>query len=116
MLKKYGAGLPLVVCALAPAQSTLSADHRIALCAGRGFDGIDKLANTQINLIKENRIANVGPAEQGHVPDHAEVEDLSRDTVLAGRIDARTTELERVQFFMKDGRVFKNEPNDGDLI
>jgi hypothetical protein len=87
MLKKYGAGLPHVVCALAPAQSTLSANRRIAVCAGRAFDGIDKLATTQISLIKENRI-----------------------------VTAHTNEVELVQFVMKDGHIFKNEPNDGDLI
>jgi imidazolonepropionase-like amidohydrolase len=90
MLKKYGAGFLLLVCALAPAQSTLPPDHWIAVRAGRMFDGTDKLAANQIILIKGNRIAKVGPAEQVQVPADAEVIDLSHATVLPGLIDAHT--------------------------
>jgi len=60
MLKKYGAGLLPVVRALAPVQSTLSADHWIAVRAGPVFALTDKLATNQIILIKGNRIAKIG--------------------------------------------------------
>src|SRR4029077_5153492 len=94
MLKKYGAGFLLLVCALAPspasAQSTSPTDHWIAVRAGRLFDGTDKLAGNQVILVKGNRIAKVGPAEQVQVPVDAEVIDLSHTTVLPGLIDAHT--------------------------
>jgi len=94
MLKKYGAGFLLLVCALAPspgsAQSTSPTDHWIAVRAGRLFDGTDKLAANQVILIKGNRIAKVGPAEQVQVPVDAEVLDLSHAIVLPGLIDAHT--------------------------
>src|ERR1700726_295685 len=94
MLRKYGAGFLLLVCALAPfsasAQSTSPTDHWIAVRAGRLFDGTDKLAANQVILIKGNRIAKVGPAEQVQVPADAEVVDLSHATVLPGLIDAHT--------------------------
>ncbi len=99
MLNKYGAGFLLLVCALAPfsalAQSTPptehgTTDHWIAVRAGRLFDGTEKLAVNQVILIKGNRIAKVGPAEQVQVPADAEVVDLSHATVLPGLIDAHT--------------------------
>src|SRR6202047_4614756 len=90
MLNKYGAGFLLLVCALAPAQSTTPADHWIAVRAGRLFDGTEKLAVNQVILIKGNRIAKVGSAEQVQVPADAEVVDLSHATVLPGLIDAHT--------------------------
>src|SRR5713101_6222481 len=90
MLKKYGAGFLLLVCALAPAQSTPPTDHWIAVRAGRLFDGTEKLATNQVILIKGNRIANVGPAEQVQVPADFEVVDLSHATVLPGLVDAHT--------------------------
>jgi imidazolonepropionase-like amidohydrolase len=94
MLKRYGAGFLLWVCALAPvsasAQSPLPTDHWIAVRAGRLFDGTEKLAANQVILIKGNRIAKVGPAEQVQVPAEAEVVDLRRATVLPGLIDAHT--------------------------
>src|SRR5712691_5068385 len=90
MLKKYGAGFLLLVCALALAQSTPPTDHWIAVRAGRLFDGTEKLATNQVILIKGNRIARVGPAEQVQVPADAEVVDLSHATVLPGLIDAHT--------------------------
>src|SRR5258708_7990007 len=90
MLKKYGAGFLLLVCALAPAQSTPPTDHWIAVRAGRLFDGTEKLATNQVILIKRNRITRVGPAEQVQVPADAEVVDLSHATVLPGLIDAHT--------------------------
>jgi len=90
MLKKYGAGFLLLVCVLASAQSSHPADHWIAVRAGRLFDGTEKLAVNQVILIKGNRIAKVGPAEQVQVPADAEVVDLSHATVLPGLIDAHT--------------------------
>src|SRR6266404_4695268 len=94
MLKKYSAGFLLLVCALAPlsapAQSTPPPDHWIAVRAGRLFDGTEKLAVNQVILIKGNRIAKVGPAEQVQIPADAEVVDLSHATVLPGLIDAHT--------------------------
>ncbi|HWY20011.1 MAG TPA: amidohydrolase family protein [Candidatus Acidoferrum sp.] len=90
MLNKYGAGFLLLVCALAPAQSTTPADHWIAVRAGRLFDGTGKLAVNQVILIKGNRIAKVGSAVQVQVPADAEVVDLSHATVLPGLIDAHT--------------------------
>lgn len=94
MLEKYGAGFLLLVCALAPvsasAQSPSPTDHWIAVRAGRLFDGTEKLAANQVILIKGNRIAKVGPAEQVPVPAEAEVVDLSHATVLPGLIDAHT--------------------------
>src|SRR5580692_5045880 len=94
MLTEYGAGFLLLVCALAPApvpaQSTLPGDHSIAVRAGRLFDGTEKLATNQVILIKGNRIAKVGSAEQVPVPPDAEVMDLSYATVLPGLIDAHT--------------------------
>jgi imidazolonepropionase-like amidohydrolase len=90
MLKKYGAGFLLLVCALAPAQSIPPADHWTAVRAGRLFDGTDKLAANQVILVNGNRIAKVGSAEQVQVPAGAEVVDLSHATVLPGLIDAHT--------------------------
>jgi imidazolonepropionase-like amidohydrolase len=94
MLRKYGAGFLLLVCVLAPfsasAQSTPPTDHWIAVRAGRLFDGTEKLVANQVILIKGNRIAKVGPAEQVQVPADAEVVDLSHATVLPGLIDAHT--------------------------
>jgi imidazolonepropionase-like amidohydrolase len=90
MRKGHGVGFLLLVCVLASAQSTSPADHWIAVLAGRLFDGSDKLAVNQVVLIKGNRIAKVGPAEQVKVPADAEVVDLSHATVLPGLIDAHT--------------------------
>src|SRR5712692_11120841 len=90
MRKKYGAGFLLLVCTLVPAQSPPPAEHWMAIRAGRLFDGTEKLATNQVILIKGNRIAKVGPAEQVQVPADAEVVDLSHATVLPGLIDAHT--------------------------
>src|SRR5258707_13164303 len=99
MLKKYCAGFRVLLCAFAairaPAQSTspgdrVITDHWIAVRAGRLFDGTEKLAVNQVILIKGNRIAKVGPAEQVQIPADAEVLDLSHATVLPGLIDAHT--------------------------
>jgi len=64
MLKKYCAGLLLLVCTLAPAQSTAPANHGIAVRAGR--------------------------FERVQVPADAEVVDLTPATVLLRLSDAHT--------------------------
>ena len=90
MLKKYGLSFLLLVCMLAPAQSTVPAEHWIAVRAGRLFDGTEKFAPNQVILIKGDRIVKVGPAERVQVPGDAEVVDLTHATVLPGLIDAHT--------------------------
>jgi hypothetical protein len=64
MLRKYSAGVLLLVCTLASAQSSAPVDRWIAVRAGRLFDGTEKLAPNQVILIKGDRIVKVGPAEQ----------------------------------------------------
>ena len=99
MLNKYGAGFLLLACTLssfsasaqsAPPTDLGNVDHWIAVRAGRLFDGTERLAVNQVILIKGNRIAKVGPAEQVQIPADAEVVDLSHATVLPGLIDAHT--------------------------
>src|SRR6202166_2955719 len=90
MLRKYSAGLLLLVCTLAPAQSAPAADHWIAIRAGHLFDGTAKLAANQVILIKGDRIVKVGAAELVQLPADAEVLDLTHATVLPGLIDAHT--------------------------
>jgi imidazolonepropionase-like amidohydrolase len=90
LFKKYGTVFLLMVCALASAQSSVAADHWIAVRAGRLFDGAEKLAANQVILIKGDRIVKVGPAERVQVPVDAEVVDLTYATVLPGLIDAHT--------------------------
>src|SRR6266446_4009522 len=99
MLNKYGAGFLLLACSLssfsasaqsAPPTDLGNVDHWIAVRAGRLFDGTDRLAVNQVILIKGNRIAKVGPAEQVQIPADAEVVDLSHATVLPGLIDTHT--------------------------
>jgi imidazolonepropionase-like amidohydrolase len=90
MRRKYSAGVLLLVCTLASAQSSAPVDRWIAVRAGRLFDGTEKLAANQVILIKGDRIVKVGPAEQVQVPADAEVVDLTHATVLPGLIDAHT--------------------------
>jgi imidazolonepropionase-like amidohydrolase len=90
MLRKYSAGVLLLVCTLASAQSSAPVDRWIAVRAGRLFDGTENLAPNQVILIKGDRIVKVGPAEQVQVPADAEVVDLTHATVLPGLIDAHT--------------------------
>jgi imidazolonepropionase-like amidohydrolase len=90
MLKKYGTAFLLLACTLAAAQSAAPAEHWIAVRAGRLFEGAEKLAANQVILIKGDRIAKVGPADQVQVPKGAEVVDLTHATVLPGLIDAHT--------------------------
>ena len=90
MRRKYSAGVLLLVCTLASAQSSAPVDRWIAVRAGRLFNGTEKLAANQVILIKGDRIVKVGPAEQVQVPADAEVVDLTHATVLPGLIDAHT--------------------------
>jgi len=59
-----------------------------AVRAGRMFDAKagKNLAN-QVILIKDGRIADIGPADRVQIPQGAKVIDLSRATVLPGLID-----------------------------
>ena len=80
----------LLACTLASAQTSGSADHWIAVRAGRLFVGTDRLQANQIVLIKGDRIAEVGSAETVKIPAGSEIIDLSAATVLPGLIDAHT--------------------------
>ena len=63
----------------------------IAIRAGRLFDSkTGQMLPDQVVLILNNRIAQVGSTAQIKVPDGAGVIDLSKETVLAGLIDAHT--------------------------
>jgi imidazolonepropionase-like amidohydrolase len=89
MLKRIFASV-LLVCAVAGAQSVVSTDHCIAVRAGRLFTGSEKLSPNQVVLIKDERIAEVGPADKIKIPGGCEIIDLSHATVLPGLIDAHT--------------------------
>src|SRR6202790_4765464 len=90
MIKRHFAGLVLLACTLASAQ-TPSPEHWIAIRAGRLFDTKSaKMVNNQVVLIHGDRIAEVGPTERVKVPAGAEVVDLSQATVVPGLIDAHT--------------------------
>ena len=80
----------LLVCAIAGAQTTASPDHWTAIRAGRLFTGAEKLATTQVVLIRGDRIREVGPADRVNIPADCEIIDLSRATVLPGLIDTHT--------------------------
>jgi imidazolonepropionase-like amidohydrolase len=94
MLKRYSAAplLLLLACALTGGQTlSPSADHSIAIRAGRLFDTkTEKLVSNQVVLIRGDRIAEVGPGERVKVPAGADVIDLSHATVLPGLIDTHT--------------------------
>jgi imidazolonepropionase-like amidohydrolase len=63
----------------------------IAIRAGHLFDSKSgKLIENQIVLIKDDKIAAVGPAESVQIPSDAQVIDLSKSTVLPGLIDGHT--------------------------
>ncbi len=80
----------LLACTFAHSQAP-APDGWIAVRAGRLFDGrSDKLATSQVVLIKGDRIVEVGPADRVKIPAGAEVVDLSHATVLPGLIDAHT--------------------------
>lgn len=73
------------------AQSPVSPEHWTAVRAGHLFDGkSDSLVSNQVILIKGDKIAQVGPADQVKIPSDAEVLELSHATVLPGLIDAHT--------------------------
>jgi len=82
--------LPFLLRSIDIAADRAITDHWIAVRAGHLFDGTEKLAANQVILIKGNRIAKVGPADQVQVPADAEVIDLTHATVLPGLIDAHT--------------------------
>ena len=59
-----------------------------AVRAGRMFDAkAGKNLTNQVILVKDGRIADVGPADRVQIPQGAKVIDLSRATVLPGLID-----------------------------
>jgi imidazolonepropionase-like amidohydrolase len=59
-----------------------------AVRAGRMFDAkAGKNLTNQVILIKDGRIADLGPADRVQIPQGAKVIDLSRATVLPGLID-----------------------------
>jgi len=63
----------------------------IAIRAGRLFDSkTGQMLPDQVVLILNDRIAQVGSTAQIKIPDGAGVIDLSKETVLAGLIDAHT--------------------------
>ena len=91
MRGKILVAVALVACVRAAAQAPTPGDHWTAVRAGRLFAGkSDKLIHDQVLLIKDDRIAELGPAERVKIPAGAEVIDLSHATVLPGLIDAHT--------------------------
>jgi amidohydrolase family protein len=59
-----------------------------AVRAGRMFDAkAGRNLTNQVILVKDGRIADVGPADRVQIPQGAKVIDLSRATVLPGLID-----------------------------
>ncbi len=63
----------------------------IELRAGRLFDsGSGRMLTNQAVLVRGERIAEVGPADQVKVPEGAELIDLGRATLLPGLIDAHS--------------------------
>jgi imidazolonepropionase-like amidohydrolase len=62
-----------------------------AIRAGQLFDSRSgQMASRQVILLKDDRIADVGPESQVKIPPGAQVIDLSQATVLPGLIDAHT--------------------------
>jgi len=101
MLKKYGAGFLLLVCALALAQSTPPPDHLIAVRTGRLFDGREMLA---AQLRKQ---PSLWDGRSGRVL--WKRGSFTELIAVAGDPIADITELEPVKFVMKGGQVFRNE-------
>jgi imidazolonepropionase-like amidohydrolase len=63
----------------------------VAIRAGRMFDSRSgEMATRQVILLKDDRIADVGPESQVKIPTGAQVIDLGQATVLPGLIDAHT--------------------------
>ena len=73
-----------------PSQMSIEAPppQGFAVRAGRMFDAkAGRNLTNQVILIKDGRIADVGPADRVQIPQGAKVIDLSRATVLPGLID-----------------------------
>jgi imidazolonepropionase-like amidohydrolase len=69
----------------------VSAAGLVAIRAGQLFDSKSgQMATRQVILLKDDRIADVGPESQVRIPAGAQVIDLSQATVLPGLIDAHT--------------------------
>ncbi len=63
----------------------------VAIRAGRLFDSRSgEMASRQVIVLKDDRIADVGPESQVKIPSGAPVIDLGEATVLPGLIDAHT--------------------------
>jgi imidazolonepropionase-like amidohydrolase len=76
-----------------------------AIRAGRMFDAkAGRNLTNQVILVKDGRIADVGPADRVQIPQGAKVIDLSRATVLPGLIDRHVHLMQEVM------------PNDGRLV
>jgi imidazolonepropionase-like amidohydrolase len=87
-------GVRFVACALvccAAISTYAQVPQLTAIRAGRLFDSKSgKVAENQVILIEEDKIAAVGPADRVQIPAGAQVIDLSQDTVLPGLIDGHT--------------------------
>ena len=64
--------------------------ERLAIHAGRMFDGKDQLARQQVILVEGTRIVQVGSANDVHIPPGTDELDLGNATVLPGLIDGHT--------------------------
>src|ERR1700688_3154714 len=63
----------------------------IAIRAGRLLDSkTGKVLDNQVILVKDDKIAAVGPSDTMQIPVDAQVLDLSKATVLPGLIDGHT--------------------------
>ena len=69
-----------------------------AVRAGRMFDAkAGRNLTNQVILVKDGRIADVGPADRVQIPQGAKVIDLSRATVLPGLIDRHVHLMQETQ-------------------
>src|SRR6202158_2720157 len=76
-----------------------------AVRAGRMFDAkAGRNLTNQVILVKDGRIADVGPADRVQIPQGAKVIDLSRPTGLPGLIDRHVHLMQEAQ------------PNDARLV
>src|SRR5689334_234103 len=90
-----------------PARLSMEAPPRqgCAVRAGRMFDAkAGRNLTSQVILVKDGRIADVGPADRVQIPQGAKVIDLSRATVLPGLIDRHVHLMQETQ------------PNDARLV
>jgi imidazolonepropionase-like amidohydrolase len=75
-----------------------SGPRQVAVRAGKLFDPKSgSLLTNQVVLITGERVTEVGPAANVHIPAAAQVVDLSRATVLPGLIDQHLHVMERAQ-------------------